>query len=117
MKTLAELNALLAAAEEAVHVAARDGHGYEATQEARQALKAIEAEIAAASPKARVYIVGNTYNHRTALKRMGLVWDAGHHAWTGMMTGAEIAGLPAGCRAVSKAEAGLASMDYADSAY
>lgn len=93
-------------------LAAAASVGYEASMTARAEVRALEAEMCASMPV--VYVVGNTYKRRAALKRLGLKWDAGHHAWTGRVS-QEM--LPSGCRIVSKSEAALLSMDHEYSAY
>lgn len=63
-----------------------------------------------------VVVVGKTYRHRDALKRMGLKWQSGVRGWVGNR-GQVIDGVPTGCEVLSHAEAALRSMDHEDSAY
>lgn len=88
---------------------------YEASQKARGEYQALLAAWTAQQPERRVIVVGNTYPHRDALKRLGLKWDAGTHAWTGVVRGG--LALPAGCRETTAVDAALASMSHAGSAY
>lgn len=86
--------------------------GYAAYREAQEGLKALEDRL----PKTACvsYVVGDTYPHRRALRRLGLVWDAGHRAWVGVIDPCDV---PSGCRAVDRATAALLGMDHEDSIY
>ncbi len=104
------------AAQALVTAAASQGYdAFRAAQAARDALIARRDEESGAASE-MVYVVGETFRAKDRLRRMGLRWDAGHHAWVG--TRAQVRdGVPTGCRIVDRATAGLASMDHADSAY
>ena len=101
------------AASEAVRVAA--SKSYDQYMSAKAAYDRLVADRDASRPAVRVYVVGNTFPHRAALEALGLRWDAGHHAWVGMLR--EGSKLPAGCLTVSQGEAAIMSMDHADSIY
>lgn len=68
-----------------------------------------ESGIVAGQP---IYVVGQTYPHRALLKRLGLKWSAGYHAWVGTAEQLHGAALPAGCRITTHGQAALESMDH-----
>lgn len=108
-------------AQELVHQAAITGP-YAKFEAAKKALKAAQeredAAAAAANPALleTVAVIGNTYRNRDALKSAGLKWSAYYRAWIGTRQQA-LAANPRGCKIVTPGEAGLASMDHADSAW
>lgn len=126
MNTLPELRTQLAAAE--ADTKAAFGRGYEVYSACvaveaglRRAIRAVEEAEAtaakAATPNVMRYVTGNTFRNRDALKRLGLRWNPGIQAWTGMSHDLMNVTLPAGCHFTSHADAALASMDHADSDY
>jgi len=85
------------AAQALVTAAASQGYdAFRAAQAARDALIARRDEESGAASE-MVYVVGETFRAKDRLRRMGLRWDAGHHAWVGTrrygMASRRVAGL------------------------